>query len=153
MVLPSFGCAAAALAQAGPIVQLTWVAILVVFFVFVEIRVLCSHCPHYAEDSRVLRCWANYGMPKVWPYRPGPMTWVEKAVLFAGFGAVWGTPLAVMVLHRRWFLFAVGAATTVGFFVLLGQVQCRRCINLACPLNRVPEPLRRDLASRLGYPV
>ena len=50
------------------------IALCVGFFGFIETRVLCSHCPHYAEEGASLRCWANYGSPKLFKYRPGPMS-------------------------------------------------------------------------------
>ncbi len=37
-----------------------------------------------------LKGWANYGMPKLWKYRPGPMTFWEKVIFCTGFGLVWG---------------------------------------------------------------
>jgi hypothetical protein len=35
----------------GPIPLLIWIATFVAYFGFIEIRVLCSHCPHYAEKG------------------------------------------------------------------------------------------------------
>ena len=61
-----------------------WILIVIAFFGFVEIRVMCSHCPHYAETGTSLKCWANYGAPKLWKYRPGPMSILEKIVFFSG---------------------------------------------------------------------
>lgn len=55
-----------------------WITFVVAIFGFVEIRVMCSHCPHYSESLKSLKCWANYGSPKLWKYRPGPMTIFEK---------------------------------------------------------------------------
>jgi len=31
-----------------------WITIIIGFFGFLEIRVMCSHCPHYAEDGLTL---------------------------------------------------------------------------------------------------
>jgi hypothetical protein len=53
-------------------------------FGLLEIRVMCSHCPHYAEAGRLLKCWANYGSPKLWAYRPGPMCRMETLHLEHG---------------------------------------------------------------------
>ena len=30
--------------------------------------------------TKTLKCWANYGSPKLWKYRPGPMSLAEKTV-------------------------------------------------------------------------
>ena len=70
-----------------------WIAIMVGFFGLVEIRVMCVHCPHYAEKGPTLGCWANHGAPKLWNYRPGLMSVAEKAVFFAGLAVIWGYPL------------------------------------------------------------
>jgi hypothetical protein len=63
---PAFLVGGAALFSSGWIPFLIWVGIFITFFGFVEIRVMCSHCPHYAEEKSSLRCWANYGSPKLW---------------------------------------------------------------------------------------
>ena len=51
---------------------LGWLAYAVLFFFVWEARVLCSHCPYWAEESRVLHCHANYGVLKIWEFRPSP---------------------------------------------------------------------------------
>jgi hypothetical protein len=44
---------------------LGWLAYMLFFFFVWKARVLCSHCPYWAEDGRVLRCHANYGVIKL----------------------------------------------------------------------------------------
>jgi hypothetical protein len=39
-----------------------WLILIIGYFGFVEIRVMRSHCPHYAEEGGSLKCWANYGL-------------------------------------------------------------------------------------------
>lgn len=56
-----------------------YIVLIIGFFGVLEIRVMCSHCPHYAEKGSTLTCWANHGSPKLWKYRPGPMS---KSELF-----------------------------------------------------------------------
>lgn len=114
-----------------------WLILVVGFFGFIEIRVLCSHCPHYSEPGPSLKCWANYGSPKVWKYRPGPMTCLEKIVLFSGFAIVWGYPLLFLVFANQIFLLLVYLISTAGFFVTLKLFLCTRCMNFACPFNSV----------------
>ena len=72
--LPTFLVGGAGVLSVGLIPLLIWVAVFVAFFGFIEIRVLCSHCPHYTEKGSTLGCWANHGSPKLWKYRPGPMS-------------------------------------------------------------------------------
>lgn len=70
---PVFLVGGAAIFAVGWIPLIAWIGIIISFFGFIEIRVMCSHCPHYAEEGSTLRCWANYGSPKLWKHRPGPM--------------------------------------------------------------------------------
>ena len=55
-----------------------YVAFWIFFFGFFEIRVLCSHCPYYTEEGRILHCLANHGTIKLWDYHPEPMNIFEK---------------------------------------------------------------------------
>jgi hypothetical protein len=119
-----------------------WIIFVVAFFGFIEIRVMCSHCPHYAESLTSLKCWANYGSPKLWKYRPGPMTIIEKTIFFGGFAIVWGYPLAFLILSKQLFLLVVYSMTTIGFFMTLINFMCSQCMNFACPLNCVDEKVR-----------
>jgi hypothetical protein len=50
-------------------------------FVIIEPRLLCSHCPFYAKEGKFLKCWALRGMPKLWKYRPEPMSKKEKTTM------------------------------------------------------------------------
>ena len=50
----------------------------------IEIRVLCSHCPYYAEEGRILHCLANHGTIKLWKYHPEPMRFWEKLGFLGG---------------------------------------------------------------------
>ena len=88
MVLPAFVTGGAGIARAGWVWLVPWAAIAVGYFGFLEIRVMCSHCPHYAEPSASLKCWANYGSPKLWAYRAGPMSHAERFWFAAGMVAV-----------------------------------------------------------------
>lgn len=125
-----------------------WSLCFLAFFGFVEIRVMCSHCPHYAEPAlRSLKCWANYGMIKLWQYRPGPMSKGETAAFFAGLFVVVAYPIPFAALMRfylpliAYLLFAVIGAYALRHFL------CVKCFNFACPLNRVkPETRAQFLA-------
>ena len=119
-----------------------WLAIIVAYFGFVEIRVMCSHCPHYAEEGKSLKCWANYSSAKLWKYRPRPMTSREKVVFLGGFVLVWGFPIVFLAYGLQLFLLLVYLVTVAGFFMTLKSFLCTQCINFACPLNRVGEDVR-----------
>lgn len=125
---------------------LPWVGFVVSYFGFIEIRVMCSHCPHYAEPvSKTLQCWANYGSPKLWKYRPGPMTWGERFIFFSGLVVIAGYPLAFLMIGRQWLLLALFVGTVIGMAILMGRLMCARCMNFACPFNAT------DLATRDAF--
>lgn len=145
---PSFLVGGAAILAVGLAPLFIWIGIVVAFFGFIEIRVMCSHCPHYAEEGATLRCWANYGSPKLWKYRPGPMTTVEKAVFFGGLAMVWGFPLPFFFVTGRWFLLVLFVLVTTSFFMTLRKFLCSQCMNFACPLNTVPDRTRRAFWDR-----
>ncbi len=148
MAAPSFLLGGAGVYQVSGWWLGPWLLLIIGYFGFVEIRVLCAHCPHYAEEGRVLQCWANYGAPKIWKYRPGPMTVGEKMVFLAGLAVVWGYPLWFLVSGRQWFLLLVYLITTAGFFMTLNMFLCSQCMNFACPLNTVANEVRRAFFKR-----
>jgi hypothetical protein len=139
---PSFLVAGAALLAVGWIPFLVWIAGFIGFFGFIEIRVMCSHCPHYAEVGSTLGCWANHGSPKLWKYRPGPMSKAENVIFFTGLALVWGYPLPFFFVNGLWFLLSLYLVVTAGFFATLKMFLCCQCMNFACPLNGVPDSVR-----------
>jgi hypothetical protein len=125
-----------------------WIALMVLFFGFLEIRVMCSHCPHYAEPGKSLKCWANYGSPKLWTYRPGPMSVMEKLLFLGGLAAIWAYPLIFLVMGPQWLLLVLYCVSAAGLFMTLKMFLCTRCMNFACPLNAAPEATRQDFFER-----
>jgi len=124
------------------------------FFPFLEIRILCSHCPYYSEPGLVLHCLVNHGMPKIWRYRPGPMNFAENVLLelaFLFFG-LWPIVIQAAGLFRPggdpglywWAALFVALATLaslVSFGYYLLTRHCPRCVNFSCFLNRAPRTI------------
>ena len=120
-----------------------FIGLIFAYFLFTEIRVMCSHCPHYAEpDTRTLTCWANYGAPKIWRYRPGPMSIREKAVFLVGMFIVFAEPALFMILAAKYIWLTVYLVYVVFGFVMLQTFLCTRCMNFACPFNRTKKNVR-----------
>ncbi len=140
--LPGFLIGGAGILTFGVWPLAVWMAIIVGFFGFLEIRVMCSHCPHYAEEGSTLGCWANHGSPKLWKYRPGPMSALEKVMFFGGLAVVWGYPFPFFAIGGRWFLLALYILTNAAFFMTLKLFLCSQCMNFACPFNSVGEAAR-----------
>jgi|WetSurSiteA1Bulk_404760.scaffolds.fasta_scaffold02258_1 hypothetical protein len=114
-----------------------WVAIIALFFLIVGIRVLCTHCPHYNESSNIIKCWANFGVPKLWKYRPWPMNIREKAILICGFLIIWGYPVIFMLTLKHWIILGGYILSILVLFTLLKLYCCRKCLNFSCPMNGV----------------
>ena len=130
-------------------------ACLVLWGLGLEARVLCSHCPFWAEESKTLHCLALTGSPKIWRYRPGPLAAWEKAT-FAAFlsfllvfpllaegYALWTMTSQDGVFGTLALLGMVGITlatilTGAQFFYILKTRFCARCVNFSCPLNQVP---------------
>lgn len=125
-----------------------WVGFMVLFFSLWEIRILCSHCPYYAEEGRVLHCIANYGSPKVWRYHPEPMSTSEKIQLMIGFVILIGYPFPFILLGNQYAMALVALFGGVIFFGTLRKTTCSRCVNFSCPLNLVPKDVVDDFLTR-----
>ena len=120
-----------------------WIGLILGYFGFVEIRVMCSHCPHYAEPgAKSLQCWANYGSPKLWKYRPGPMSAGENAVFFTGLVLIAGYPLAFLLFSMQWLVLALFVILAVVMAAFVRSRLCSQCMNFACPLNSVEPSVR-----------
>jgi hypothetical protein len=127
---------------------LGWLAYALFFFVVWEGRVLCSHCPYWAEEGRVLRCHANYGVIKLWKYRPGPMSRSEQAQFLIGALLLVVYPLVFLILGHEYLLAVIGLVSATSFFYLLRRNICTRCINFSCPLNGVEAATREAFFAR-----
>jgi hypothetical protein len=122
-----------------------FIALLPLYFGLLEIRVMCSHCPHYAEPStKTLTCWANYGSPKLWKYRPGPMSFLEKVFFLLGMFTVFFIPALFMILDASYILLAVYVMYGVFGFTMLVTFLCTKCMNFTCPFNRTKAEVREE---------
>ena len=137
IALPSFIVGVIGLYSFSYIFLISWGLFCVVFFLVIEIRVLCSHCPNYNKSEFFIRCRANIGAPKLWKYRPKSMNIIEKIIMLAGFAIVWGSPAIVIAYRAQWLFFGIYLTTVIFFFIILGYRFCSKCANLTCPLNRV----------------
>lgn len=133
----------------NPILLLPWLLVILLYFGLIEIRVMCSHCPHYAEPGiSTLKCWANYGVPKFWKYRSGPMSSIEKIVFISGLALIFGYPaIFIFLLQNILIIIAYLLAFSAGAFFLL-VFQCTHCINFTCPFNRVKSKTRNKFYAK-----
>ena len=118
-----------------------WLAYSLFFFFVWEARVLCRHCPYWAEAGSVLHCHANYGVIKIWKYQPGPMSKAER-FQFALGAMLWvAFPFPFLLLGQEYLLALIGMSAAMSGAFLLRRFVCSRCINFSCPMNTVPKQL------------
>ena len=128
-----------------------WIGLAVLFFGYVEALVLCRHCPHYAEKGLLLRCHANWGLPKIPKFNPRPLNFSEKAIWLFYVAILFLYYVPFFIISQQWLLFLL---TTTALFVAawtLQRTQCNRCYNLLCPINKVPDDVKRVFLE--NYPV
>ncbi len=116
---------------------LGWVGFWLFFFEVWEIRILCSHCPYYGENSRTLRCIANYSSLKLWKYHPEPMNTSEKIQLLIGFVILIGYPLIFLIIGCQFIFLIISIIEILIFFSFLLVKRCGNCVNFSCPFNHV----------------
>jgi hypothetical protein len=120
---------------------LPWLGYALLFFFLWEARVLCRHCPFWAQNGSTLHCPANYGVIKIWKYEPGPMTRAEKIQFIAGALLLLAYPFVFLLLGGEYLLAGIGAITAGAGVYILRKNVCSRCINFSCPMNAVPKRL------------
>jgi hypothetical protein len=118
-----------------------WLAYALFFFFIWEARVLCRHCPYWAETGSVLHCHANYGVVKIWKYQPGPMSRWEKIQFALGALLLIGFPFPFLLAGHEVLLALIALSTVVSGGFILWKNVCTRCIHFSCPANAVPKPL------------
>jgi hypothetical protein len=128
-----------------------WIGLCVVFFGYVEALILCRHCPHYAEKGFLLRCHANWGFPKIPKFNPRPLNFWEKVIWLFYVGVLFLYYVPFFIIDQQWLLLVL---TTTALFVAawtLQRTQCSHCYNLSCPINRVPDDVKKGFFK--NYPL
>jgi hypothetical protein len=120
-----------------------WFALAVLFFGYVEALVLCRHCPHYAEKGFLLRCHANSGLPKIPKFSARPVNAVEAVVWLVYVAVLFLYFIPFFVVGHEWLLLGLTTWALVVASWTVQRTQCTRCYHLSCPVNRVPEDVRR----------
>ena len=148
----------------------TFLAVLVLFsilfFEFWEIKILCAHCPFYAEEGRILHCYGNYGSLKVWDYNPEPMSKSEKIQLIIGFILLIIILLlpSIFLVINKYYIWAI--PPIIGLLVfgyVIKRFHCSKCFNFSCPFNNQPKwvideflkrnPVMRKAWEREGWQI
>jgi hypothetical protein len=111
-----------------------WFIFMLLNFTFWEARVLCSHCPFWAEKSTVLRCLANSGTIKLFKYNPEPASRIEKIQFVIIVIILIGYPFPFLLAGAQYIMAGVAFLGAL----LVYTFSCSRCINFSCIFNHVP---------------
>jgi len=121
-----------------------WVGLAVLFFGYVEALVLCRHCPHYAEKGSWLKCHANWGLPKFPKFDARPLNRAERIVWMVYAAVLFLYHIPFFIVSQQWLLLAITTWALLIACWTVQRTQCTRCYHLSCPVNRVPEDVRRE---------
>jgi hypothetical protein len=139
---------------------IAYIIFLILFFIVIEPRFTCSHCPYYAEKRKIQNCTSNFISPKLWKYHPEPMNKYEKIGSTIGFIFFALFPIAIELygilylikdLTDNTFLplfelsiitFASFGSITL-FFIIFIVCYCPYCINFSCQFNKVSITLKK----------
>jgi len=124
-----------------------------------EIRFLCSHCPYYAENGKVLHCLGNHGSYKFWKYHPEPLNNFEKFMMYflistfffvfplsiLGYGIYFLSinfdSFGLIALLGMIGITIANLAASISGIYILKLFYCTSCVNFSCPLNKVSKPV------------
>ena len=161
---PSVLTALIGIVLVGILTQVWWplYSFIIYFFLMFglfEIRFLCSHCPYYAEEGKILHCLANHGSYKFWSYHPEPMNKFEKfmmiflivTIFFVFPLSIMGYGIAYLSLNYATYgliallgfigITLANLISSISFVTTLKIFYCANCVNFSCSLNTVPKPV------------
>ncbi|MFX1534339.1 MAG: hypothetical protein ACFFDI_08970 [Promethearchaeota archaeon] len=155
---------------------ISYPVIIILNFGVLETKFLCSHCPYYADDGRILHCLALDGFPKFWKYNPKPMSKFDKGMMTLIVILLVGIPFSgelyglyylfinnyeILTLLGMLGVFIATALTSWQFFYIIDKQYCVFCVNFSCPLNKVPKsiidqylrknPIMKEAWEKSGY--
>jgi len=102
----------------------------------------CTHCPHYTRNTGTTKCMFFWGAPKFFKLNPGPLSLLEKAVVFLTVAVI--VMLPVYWLIQQPALMVVYILSLAVFAITVRRNECGRCIYFNCPANAVPENIRKN---------
>ncbi len=120
-----------------------WIVYALFFLNIWESRMVCNHCPYYANDSqRVLHCAIDKGKLKTSKYDPGPTSMSEKIQFLVGASILMFYPVPFLIVAGQFVALFFAILGVVSWIIVLQLKVCSDCINFACVLNRAPKSVR-----------
>ena len=126
-----------------------WISYLLFFFLVWEPRMLCSHCPNYAEgDAKILHCYGNYGFPKPVSFKPWPLSRSEQIQMVIGTILFVAIPIPFLWLGNQLVSLIIAILGFLFWLIILQTHICTHCLNFSCPWNRVSKEIVHDFLVR-----
>ena len=124
--------------------SIVWLIIYIIACValaMVICRFYCTHCPHYHQNSKTLKCMFFWWVPKFFKEETGPLSPLEKTVSVI-------TLLIIIMLPIYWLLqrpelLIIYFISTGVLGLTLRRYECHRCVYFQCPSNCVPEKIEK----------
>ncbi len=122
-----------------------WIGYMLFFFFIWESRMVCNHCPYFANDEeRTLHCPIDKGKLKTSTYNPGPTSTSEKIQFLIGLMIFMAYPIIFLLLADQILFFFLTVASMVIWIIIIQLKVCTDCVNFACVLNRVPISVKQQ---------
>jgi len=126
-----------------------WIGYSFFFFNVWESRMVCNHCPYYANDEqKSLHCPIDKGKLKTSKYDPGPASKSEKIQFAVGALIFVLYPIPFLIVGNlipQLILYSLGI---IIWIIVIQLKVCSDCINFACLMNRVPESIRNEFIKK-----
>jgi hypothetical protein len=100
-------------------------------------RFFCTHCPHYINSEKVVKCMFIWGIAKYFKARPGPLNLFEKGISVIASLILIFFPIYWMRLYPD--LLVIYLLSLAVFGMTIRRNECKRCIYFECPVNSVTE--------------
>ena len=115
----------------------------------VEIRFLCRHCYYYGQQpGKTVHCKAMWGPAKWFSPRPGPLSSVDRAMLYSFLGLAFLFPIYWLVPQPKFLV--IYLVSVVVMLVTLARYECNQCMFFDCPFNRVSEDIEAEFLKETG---
>jgi len=115
---------------------------LLVFMMIIIYRFFCTHCPHYINSEKTVKCVFYWGIAKYFKARPGPLNLFEKGMSLIA-------PLILIFFPIYWMrlypdLLVIYLLSLAVFGITIRRNECVRCIYSDCPANCVNEDIKNQ---------
>jgi hypothetical protein len=134
-----------------------FVAVTFLNFAVIETWYLCRHCPFYEKEGRTLKCITLKGIPRIWKFDLSPIKrssrigmmivggFIDLFPVLIGIYATWiqfsaGDNLLLTILMANLTIISLAVAGYLKRFI--GENYCKKCVNLSCIMNKVPDELK-----------